>query len=145
MLKALAWFHMLKLFSKILHISNSNGQRVTVESKLCVIWAKKFRRQKKMKLTLATDVADNDPKVDGLLPAQLLKVPPLLDPDGAVGLHRDPRVLVSDLEGLALRLLLQLEHDLAGRVAVGLGKLGPFGRTDGSGHATLHSSMAVLA
>ena len=56
-------------------------------------------------LTGAADVGYDDPEVDGLFASELLKVPPLLDPDGPVGLHRHPGVLVPDLEGLALGLL----------------------------------------
>ena len=56
-------------------------------------------------LTRGPGVGDDDPKVDGLLPPELLVVPLLLDPHRAVRLDRHPWVLVANAESFVLRLL----------------------------------------
>ena len=94
--------------------------------------------------TSTARVGDDDPEVDRLLPAQLLKVPLLLDPDGPVGLHRHPRVLVPDLECLVLTFLLQLEDDLALGLAVSLGEVRPLGGAHGACDAAFDTRVHLL-
>lgn len=61
------------------------------------------------KRTVVSLVRDDEPEVDGLLGAEFFVVPLLLNAHGAVCLNRHPRIVVTDLERLALGFLLELE------------------------------------
>ena len=91
------------LFSKQLNTSSSKKRSSKVIFFQNGIFFLNFDKKKSkvvcllLSPTSAAGVGDDNPKIDRLLSTQLLKVPLLLHPHGAVGLNRHPRVLVSDL------------------------------------------------
>ncbi len=91
-------------------------------------------------LTGSSRVCNDDPKIDRLFSSEFFVIPTFLHPDRSVRLDRDPRVLVTNLEGLVLRFLLQLKRDLPFRLAVGLGELDPLCRPNCPSDTTLLSN-----
>lgn len=123
------------LFDDDDELSGSDGEKVKLMSEMF------FRPN--WPLTVVSLIRNDDPEVDGLLRSELLVVPLLLHPNGAVCFDRHPRIVVADLESFTFGFLLQLEDVAAFGVSIGLGEFDPFSWSDGARHASLLSSVLL--